>query len=80
MSNEELYHFADFTTEKYREVINLTKQSYVFRNYTNFDKKEKFVLWRHDVDFSVHRSFGLAKIENEEGVSATYFIHLHSEW
>lgn len=80
MSNAEKYHFGDFTTEKYRELVRTAKENYIFRNYTNFDKSEKFVLWRHDIDFSVHRAHRLAQIESEEGVNSTFFIHLHSEW
>jgi len=80
MSNAEKYHFGDFTTEKYREFIKMARKHYEFRDYTNFDKSEKFVLWRHDIDFSVHRAFRLAQVENEEGVTSTFFIHLHSEW
>jgi len=80
MNNSEKYNFDDFTIEKYREFLKLAKKNYVFRNYTNFDKSEKFVLWRHDIDFSVHRAFRLAQIEKDENVTSTYFVHLHSEW
>ena len=36
------------------------------------------ILWRHDVDCSVHRALALAKIENDLKITSTYFIHLHS--
>lgn len=36
------------------------------------------MLWRHDVDVSVHRAARLAGIEAEEGVAATYFFFFHS--
>jgi len=39
---------------------------------------EPHVLWRHDVDLSVHRAARLAGIEAEEGVAATYFFSFHS--
>ena len=42
--------------------------------------KSPHILWRHDVDFSIHRASSLAKIENELGVKATYFLKLHSEF
>jgi hypothetical protein len=35
---------------------------------------------RHDVDFSVHRSYALAKIEAEEGVHSTYFLWPHCKY
>lgn len=36
------------------------------------------MLWRHDVDLSVHRAARLAGIEADEGVAATYFFFHHS--
>jgi hypothetical protein len=39
-----------------------------------------FILWRHDIDASIDYSVKLATIENEEGVKATYFVLLHSEF
>lgn len=74
------YHFSDFTTEHYRYLIRTAKASYRFSAYDSFDRNEKFVLCRHDVDLSPHRSLRLAQIEQEEGVIATYFWHLHSEY
>ena len=37
------------------------------------------VLWRHDVDYSLHRALVLARIEAELGARATYFLSLHSD-
>ncbi len=36
------------------------------------------VLWRHDIDFSLHRAARLARIEAEAGVRATYFVNPRS--
>ena len=38
------------------------------------------MLWRHDVDISVHRALALARIEADLGVRATYFFTLHSSF
>lgn len=79
----ETYHFADFTRGNYRKLLRLAKQSYVFRSYANAhtdaDDDQYSVLWRHDVDYSVHSARALAQIEHEEGIHATYFFRLHSE-
>ena len=80
MDNATRYHFGDFTLTNFRELIRLARQSYRFRLFTDFDRSEKFVLWRHDVDFSVHRAVKFARVEAEEGVCGTYFLHLHSEF
>lgn len=74
------HHFADFTRENYRRLLRMTRETWVFRGYTELDREERFVLWRHDVDFSVHAARALARIEAEEGVRATYFVHLHNEF
>jgi hypothetical protein len=36
------------------------------------------VIWRHDVDVSMHRAIRIAEIENAEGVAATYFLNPRS--
>ena len=74
------YNFSDFTTEHYRYIIQQAKRNYQFSSYDTFDKNSKFLLCRHDVDISPQRAVKLAMIENEEGVSATYFWHMHSEY
>ena len=80
MNNAERYHFAHFTQENYRYLLRLARQTYTFRTYTNFNKEERFILWRHDVDFSMHTATKLAQIEFEEGMVATYFLHLHNPY
>lgn len=77
-------HERDFTEEHYRELLRLAKRSYRLASFTDDlpdDKtEERRILWRHDVDFSPHRARRLAQIEAEEGVRATYFVLLHSEF
>jgi hypothetical protein len=72
------YDFSDFTIENYRKYIKMAGEKYQFRTYLNFDRQEKFVLWRHDVDFSMVQAVKLAQIENDERVTATYFLHFHN--
>lgn len=73
------YHFADFTRDNYRSLLRLAKRSYTFRGYSDATPSSPNVLWRHDVDYSVHAAHAFARIEAEEGVRATYFFRLHSE-
>ena len=80
MSNKDKYKFDDFTTKHYRELIKKTKERYKFSFYHDFNKNEKFVLWRHDIDFSPQRALRCAQIEKEEGVMSTYYLHIHSEF
>jgi hypothetical protein len=73
------YHFADFTRENYRRLLAIAKARYRFVGYAAADPAPGTVLWRHDIDYSVHAAHALARIEHEEGVKATYFFRLHSE-
>lgn len=74
------YHFEDFTHSQYRSLVALAKTKYVFRTYTDFVAGERFVLWRHDLDFSVADALPLACIEAEEGVRGNYFVHLNGDF
>ena len=78
MQNSEKYHFADFTHNNYRKLLRLAAKNYSFRTFQDFKPGEKFIIWRHDVDFSLQSAKELAEIEAEEGVRATYYFHLHN--
>jgi hypothetical protein len=78
MDNATKYHFSDFVYEEYRQLLQLAKKHYIFRRFTDFNKEEKFVIWRHDIDFNPEYALKLAQIEAEEQVQTTYFILLHS--
>jgi hypothetical protein len=80
VTNAERYHFADFTRSNYRRLLHLAREQYVFRTFTDYQPDERFVLWRHDVDLSMHAARKLAEIEAEEGIVTTYFLHPHSEF
>jgi hypothetical protein len=71
------YHFADFTESGYRAMLRSAKRGYTFEPFGT-EVADPHVLWRHDVDISVHRALRLAQIEAEEGVRSTYFFLLRS--
>lgn len=70
--------FNEFTESRYRELIRLARENYRFVSYDCYKQPGKQVIWRHDIDLSVHRAVALARIEAEEGVKSTFFIHFHS--
>ena len=80
MTNADRFHFSDFTRTNYARLIELARRSYAFRRFLDFDRAERFVLWRHDVDFSPQGAVKLAAIEREAGVVATYFVSFHSDF
>jgi methionyl-tRNA formyltransferase len=68
-------NFAGFTEEGFRSLLHQLKASgYRFARYCDLGD-DRHVIWRHDVDFSIHRAVALALIEAEEGVAATYFLN-----
>jgi len=71
---------SDFTVDSYRELLVIAKQRYAFVGYRAIPWGQKFVLWRHDCDYSINRAHALAHIEADEGVRATYFLNLHCEF
>lgn len=74
------HYIEDFTEGEYRRLLQVARRSWEFIPYTRCREKGRLCLWRHDVDFSMHRAYRLAQIEADEGVLATYFIHLHSNF
>jgi len=74
------HHFEDFTETGYRELLKKAKDNWSFINYPEHRKPGNVCLWRHDIDFSVHRAYRLAQIEAEEDIKSTFFIHLHSQF
>lgn len=79
-TDREQFHYDDFTTGHYRGLLRLAADNYGFRRFADFVSGEHHILWRHDVDISPQRAVRLAEIEHEEGVIATYFVRLHSEF
>jgi len=72
------WHFEDFTEASYRRIVEAAAGRYAFEPFGT-STGEAHVLWRHDVDYSVHRAVALARLEAELGVRATYFLSLHSD-
>ena len=71
---------VDFTIDSYHQLLTLAKRNYVFVTYDAIPWGKRFILWRHDCDFSLNRARVLAEVETSYGVHATYFLNLHSEY
>jgi hypothetical protein len=80
MTGSDPFHFSDFTRANYRRLLRLAKAKYPFTTFPEADLSGRFLLWRHDVDFSIHAAEKLAQIEAEEGVVATYFVLIHCRY
>ena len=73
------FSYADFTEDQYRSLLRDAASHYGFADFGG-DPQGPHVLWRHDVDLSMHRALCLARIEASEGVHTTYFIMLTSRY
>jgi hypothetical protein len=69
--------FEDFTEKAYRELVELARTRLAFEPFGTA-AAHPHVLWRHDVDLSVHRAVALARIEAEYGALSTWFLWLRS--
>lgn len=73
--------FDNFTIRAYKEYLLALKENHSFINYNeSLTTDSKFVILRHDIDFSINNSLKLAEIEFELGTRSTFFVHLHSEY
>lgn len=71
----------EFTYEAYIELISLLRRNnYTFSKYTNFNKINKPVILRHDIDISLEKALDIAKLEYQNGVSSTYFVLLSTNF
>jgi hypothetical protein len=73
------YHFSDFTEICYRQLVRSARERYRFERFGS-STNEPHVLWRHDVDLSIHRALRIAEIERKLGVRSTFFLLPHSEF
>lgn len=72
------YNYDDFTESNYRRLLEKAKARFRFVTFDRREETGSICILRHDLDFSVHRALASARIENELGIRATYFILLHS--
>ena len=70
-------HLEDFTERGYTAALAAAAARYRFEPFGT-GAAEPHVLWRHDVDVSMHRAVALAEIEARQGVRSTWFLSLHS--
>ena len=70
--------WQEFTEEGYRVLVQKAKAAgYAFVGF-NERTPTRHVIWRHDIDHSIHRAARIAEIEREEGVASTFFVNPHS--
>jgi len=74
---------CNFSLKHYFEVLDHAKKSYAIgpiKELHKLQKKNQFLIMRHDVDFSIDQALEMAKLESEHNICSTYFILLHSPY
>ena len=70
-----------FTYKAYERLIgNLRNHGYQTVSYDNWEKAQRCVILRHDIDYDLDKAVKLAKIEMDLGVKSTYFVLLTSDF
>ncbi|MBT3690359.1 hypothetical protein HOE31_03410 [bacterium] len=69
-----------FSYGEYKNIIEGLTKYLPLMDYSEINKEtEKFLVLRHDVEFSIERAYEFAKFEaNEMGISTSYFVQLRN--
>ncbi|MDE6883876.1 MAG: hypothetical protein K2P48_12230 [Lachnospiraceae bacterium] len=63
-----------FSYDDYREIIRIIQADGRQCGYADALGKERFVIMRHDVEYSVDRAYQMAKVEQSMDFTSTYFF------
>ncbi len=66
-----------FTLQEYRSLIRLAKQRYRFVDFDTF-AGENEIIWRHDVEYSLHEMHRMAEADLQEGIVSVLFVQIRS--
>jgi len=77
----------DFTLEHYREILAALKERHLTLSFKDASelgrdilKLDRFVLMRHDVEFSLTSALRMARLDHEADVRSTFFLLLSSDY
>ncbi len=63
-----------FSYDDYKEIIRIIQSTGRQCGYAQAQGREKFIIMRHDVEYSVDRAFRMAKVEQGMDFVSTYFF------
>ena len=70
----------DFTRVNYQRLLKMALRKYKIGSVADCQRLDLTCLWRHDVDMSPQSALAMAKIEHDEGVCATYYFLVRSDF
>lgn len=63
-----------FSFEDYKEIIRIIQSTGRGCGYAEAKNRDKFIIMRHDVEYSVERAYNMAKVEQSMDFVSTYFF------
>lgn len=63
-----------FSYDDYKEIVRIVKSTGNACGYKDALTKDKFVIMRHDVEYSVERAYALSKVEESMDFTSTFFF------
>ncbi|MCD7726163.1 MAG: hypothetical protein LUI12_11555 [Clostridiales bacterium] len=71
----------NFTYQAYRGLLVLLREKgYAYCNYHNYMQADRSVILRHDIDMNIDKAVQMARLEQQMGVSSTYFVLVTSNF
>ena len=68
-----------FSYDNYSEIINKISGYLPIKSFNEIDKRtSRFLIVRHDVEFSVNRAYEMALIEKNLGICSNFFFQIRS--
>ncbi len=71
----------DFTLKKFSQLCEIVSSTYptiTLNTYLSGNHPDKFIIMRHDVDRKIKNSLKTAKIENNFGITSTYYFRMNN--
>lgn len=63
-----------FSYEDYKKIIRIIKTTGLQTDYQHALSRDKFIIMRHDVEYSVERAYELARVEESMDFTSNYFF------
>lgn len=63
-----------FSFDDYRQILSIIKETGLQAGYKEAINRDKFIIMRHDVEYSVERAYDLSKVEESMDITTTYFF------
>ncbi|MCR5503136.1 MAG: hypothetical protein K6F53_09010 [Lachnospiraceae bacterium] len=63
-----------FSYDDYKEIIRIIKSTGLQADYREALGRDRFIIMRHDVEYSVERAWKLAKVERSMDFTSTFFF------